>query len=74
VSSTARTAPAEQSSAFICLCHHPLVQTETPMRWCPECHEARRTTITYEDERSADGNRLATSAVCDRGHAFDPYS
>ena len=53
-SSTARAALVEGSGTFIRVCHYPSVQTETPMRWCPECHEARRTTITYEDERSAD--------------------
>ncbi|MCW2839071.1 MAG: hypothetical protein JWR55_554 [Aeromicrobium sp.] len=51
----------------------PAVTNETPTWWCPECEQGRPTTFTFARERNPDGTRLATSAVCDRGHSFSPY-
>ncbi|MET0448550.1 MAG: hypothetical protein ABW004_09080 [Aeromicrobium sp.] len=46
---------------------------ENPTWWCPTCEQGRPTTFTYARKRNPDGTRQVTSAVCDRGHTFNPY-
>lgn len=62
------------SYSFILLCHAPAVHTETARWWCTTCEQARLTVFTFARKRADNGYRVVESAVCDRGHAFDPYA
>jgi len=55
------------------MCHDPAVYTEQASWWCPECQQARTTTFTFARRRDDEGMRRVESAVCDRGHTFNPY-